>query len=121
MARRLGRLRRRVLEKCSRRPAGDPPELGDQVRLVREAALVGELTPRHRPGELAGPFEAEDARNRLRREPDLAPEGGDNALAAPAELGRELADRDAPVRRPETPPRPCNLAGGLCVGEPRRE
>ena len=52
MARRLGRLRHRVLEKCFRRPAGDPAELGDQVRLVREAALEGELSPRHRPGEL---------------------------------------------------------------------
>src|SRR3954447_21359116 len=106
MARRLGRLRRSVLEKFSRRPAGDTPELGDQVRLVREPALVGELTPRHRPGELARPFEAEDARNHLRRESDLVSEAGDHAFAAPAELGRELVDRDATVRRPQTPPRP---------------
>src|SRR5262249_39611108 len=64
-ARRLGRLRRRVLEKCFRCPPGDPAELGDQMRLVGEAALEGELAPGHRPGELARPLEAQEPRDRL--------------------------------------------------------
>src|SRR4029453_15555377 len=117
MARRLGRLRHRVLEKCSRRPAGDPAELGDQVRLVREAALARALSPRHVPGELARVLEAEEPGDRLGRQPDLVAEAGDDPLAAPAELSCELPDRDPTVRRAEPLPRPPDLAGRLCEGE----
>jgi hypothetical protein len=68
------------------RPTGERPELGDQVRLIGEAAREGELAPAHRPSERARPFEAEESRRCLRREPDLLPEAGGQALAAPAEL-----------------------------------
>src|SRR2546423_14718740 len=105
MARRLSRLRHRVLEKCFRRPAGDPAELGNQVRLVREAALEGELSPRHRPGELACVLETEEPGDRLGRQPDLVAEAGDDPLAAPAELGRELSDRDPALRLAKSLPR----------------
>ena len=99
MACRLGRLRHGVLEKCFRRPAGDPAELGDQVRLVREAALEGELAPGHRPGAAARTLEAKEPRHCLRRQPDLVAEAGYDPLATPAQLGRELTDRDATARR----------------------
>src|SRR6478735_5986059 len=121
MKRRLGRLRHRVLEKCFRRPAGDTAELGDQVRLVREAALEGELSPGHRPGELACPLETEEPRDRLGRQPDLVAEAADDPLAAPAELGRERADRDATVCFAKSPPCPRHFPRRLCVGEPARE
>src|SRR4029079_14827723 len=106
MALRLGRLPNRVLEKCFGRPSGDPAELGDQVRLVREAALESQLAPGHRSRELARPLEAEEPRDRLRRQPDLVTEAGDDPLAAPTQLGRELSPAAPTVRRARPTPGP---------------
>jgi hypothetical protein len=48
---------------------------------------------------------------------DLVAEAGDDPLATPAQLGRELTDRDATVRRAEPSPRPRDLGRRARVGE----
>src|SRR5438046_2663836 len=91
-----------VLEKCFRRATGEGAELGDQVRLVGEAARERELVPAHAAGEGARAFEAQQPRRRLRRQPDLLAEARDQALPAPAQLAGERA---------RAPDRACAAAG----------
>src|SRR2546425_290578 len=71
MAQRLRRCGRRVLEKSFGRPAGDGTEVVDQMRLVVVTALERDLGPGQPTCEPARPFEAEQPRDRLRRQADL--------------------------------------------------
>src|ERR671935_2388650 len=91
----------RVLEKSSRRPPADRAEVVDEVRLVVVAARVRDPSPIReggRLGERTRTVETQQPGVRLRRHSDLVAEARDDPLAAPTELGCELADCDTSAR-----------------------
>ena len=84
--------------------------------LVEVAAVEGDLAEAEAVvtlQEANGTPEAQDARQRLRRQPDLLAEAGDEPLPAPAELRRQRLDANA-ARRSEQPlPGPAHAGRSL--------
>src|SRR5437016_12828533 len=97
MRRRLFGGRGTVLEKCFGSAARERTELGDQVRLVGEPARERELAPAHAPGKSARALEPQEARYRLRRQPDLLTKACDKTFPAPTEFFCERSDARSPV------------------------
>src|SRR5690242_12298456 len=111
----LGGGRHGVLEKGFGRPPGRRAELVDQMRLVVVAGLAGNpgpVPPRCVLGELARTLEAQQPGGPLGREADLVAEAGDDPLAAPPELARQLADPGGSVRLDQSVPRPGHFRWG---------
>ena len=72
----------------------------NRLKITNTGRLEGDARPVRtlcRLGQLACPLEAQQARGPLGWQTDLLAESGDDPLAAPTELLRELADPDGPV------------------------
>src|ERR687895_191679 len=107
MARRLRGRRHPVLEKSFRRAPGDGAEVVDQVRLVVVPALDRDSSPLgslRSFSECPRPIEAQQTRDRLRRQADLLAEASDDPLAAPPELLGKRANGASPVRLEQESP-----------------
>jgi hypothetical protein len=88
-------------ELAGRRPA-EVAEVAVHVRLVGVPARVGDVGERLPAAQQRDrALEAQQPRERLRRQADLAPEALGEVAAAPAGLARELLDADGPVRGDE--------------------